>query len=554
LLPDFGKGIEEKNQILKGVFTEFLFKNMNQIDDDILDTIINSFDFINFVESGNSVLEGFIEWYLDNFPLFGKTRNLRFYTPASLRKLFIQLADVKNRNDIFDMCSGIGSILTEAAKINPELKLYGKEEDPHVFHLSKINLILHGKTDFYVEQGDVLTEPITDKEGKLKKFDAVVGDFPFAVEIRNRLRDLRNDTYGRFNFIDTPSVRGDWFFVQHAIAATAENGICILLVTRGSLGNAVDESIRRRLIEEDIIEAIIDLPPKILEETSIATSIMVINKKKPAERKNKVLVIDASDKYIESRRVNILSDEQISNIVDVFREGREQKGYSRFVGINEIRENAYRLDTKYYIRIHEMIEKIPNPQRLRDVSQIFRGLQIRADEIESLRDDNSPYYLLDIGGIQDGEINLDSLTRISIRNHRWLSLYLLQEGDVIVSGRGTTVKVAVIEKDMSKLIISGNLICIRLNRKLVNPYFLKIYLESEVGKALLEAIHTGSVIMVLNPRNLGDILIPTVDIEMQNEIAELYVKAKKQYKAAVEKAEKEFSEAMKNIYQKLDFK
>lgn len=75
-----------------------------------------------------------------------------------------------------------------------------------------------------------------------------------------------------------------------------------------------------------------------------------------------------------------------------------------------------------------------------------------------------------------------------------------------------------------------------------------------VSKTLLEAIHTGSVIMVLNPRNLGDILIPTVDIEMQNEIAELYVKAKKQYKAAVEKAEKEFSEAMKNIYQKLDFK
>jgi len=553
-LREFGSGLERNNWILKGIFSDFLFKNLHLIDNDMLYIIINSFDFIDFAESGNQVVEGFIEWYISNFALFGDTRHWHFYTPEVLRKLFVKLADVRNKNDIFDMCSGIGSILVEAAKVNPDIKLYGKEINPDVFYLSKINLILHGKTDFYIECGDVLTDPMTDRDGGLKKFDVVAGNFPFGVEFRHRLRNLRNDVYRRFNFIDTPSLRGDWFFVQHAIAVTADDGIGVLLVTRGSLVNMADESIRKRLIEEDAIEAIIDLPPKMQEETTIATSVVVINKRKPAERKNKVLMIDASDKYIESRRLNILSDEQINDIVNTFKEGQEKQGYSRFVNADEIRDKSYRLDTKYYIKIHEMVEKIPNPRKLKEVSHIFRGVQIRADEIEELRDDESPYYLLDIGGIQDGEIDLNSLTRINVRNPRWLSLYLLQEGDIVVSGRGTAVKVAVVEKDMPNIIISGNLVCIRVNHKLVNPYFLKIYFESEVGQALLEAVHTGSMIIVLNPRNMGDILIPSVDIEMQNEIAELYVKARKQYKVAIEKAEKEFSKVMDEIYAKLKLK
>jgi len=554
ILYEFGMGMEQNNRALKGIFSDFLFKNLHLIDKDMFYLIINSFDFIDFAESGNQIPEGFIEWYINNFALFGDTRYWHFYTPEVLRKLFVRLVDVRNKNNIFDMCSGIGTILVEAAKVNPGIKLYGKEINPDVFYLSKINLILHGKADFYIECGDVLTEPVTDKDGGLKKFDVVAGNFPFGVEFRHRLRDLRNDVYGRFNFLDTPSLRGDWFFVQHAIAVTAEDGIGVLLVTRGSLGNMTDESIRRRLVEEDVIEAVIDLPPKILGETAIATSVVVINKRKPTERKNKVLMIDASDKYIEGRRLNILSDEQISDIVNTFKEGQEKRGYSRFVSTDEIRDKSYRLDTKYYIKIHEMVGKIPNPQKLINVSRIVRGEHIRADEIEELRDDESPYYLLDIGGIQDGEIDLNSLTRINVRNLRWLSLYLLQEGDIVVSGRGTAVKIAVVEKDMPKLIISGNLICIRVDRKLINPYFLKIYFESEVGQALLEAIHTGSVIMVLNPRNMEDILIPTIDIEMQNEIAELYIKARKQYKAAIEEAEREFSKVMDEIYTKLELK
>lgn len=546
--------MEQNNQVLEGIFSNFLFKNLNLVDKDILQITINSFDFIDFTESDNQIPENFIEWYVGNCALFENTKHWRFYTPNVLRKLFMRLVDVKIRSSIFDMCSGIGTVLVEAAKLNPSIELYGKEINPTAFYLSKINLMLNGKLDFHIECGDVLIEPIVDKTGSLKQFDVVIGNFPFGIELRDRLRELRHDVYGRYNFLETSSLRGDWFFLQHAIAVTAENGIGALLVTRGSLGNMADENIRKRLIEEDIIEAVIDLPPKIMEETAIATSVLMINKRKPALRKNKVLMIDASDKYVESRRLNIISDEQIDDIVNIFKEGQEKAGCSRFVSIDEIRDNSYRLDTKYYVRIYEMRGKILNPQKLKNVSRIFRGVQIRADEVEELRDDSSPYYLLDIGGIQNGEIDLNSLSRINVRNPRWLSLYLLQEGDIVVSGRGTAIKVAIVEREMPQLIISGNLICIRADRKLVNPYFLKIYFESQVGRALLEAVHTGSAIIVLNPRNLEDILIPTIDIETQNEIADLYIKAREQYKTAVKEAEENFAKIIDKIYEKFELK
>ena len=555
VLLEAGKSLERRNKILSGIFSEFLFKGLDSLYNDTCSLILNSFDFLDFTKMDSPILEGFVEWYVSNLKIFEGRKYQSFYTPEIIRKLLIQLTEIRTKNSIFDMCSGVGGILVESVKENQNIKVYGKEIDPDAFYLSKINLILNGKTDFEIELGDVLTEPLVDKEGRLKKFDVVTGNFPFSVEVRSKLEALKNDIYGRFNFLDTPSFRGDWFFIQHAIAVTDKTGICALVVSQGSLVNSIDEKIRKKIVEEDIIEAVIDLPPKLFEDISIAVSILVINKNKPAERKNKILMIDASDKYIAAnRRTNTLSDEQFNSILTVFRNGEERKAYSRFVDINEIREKEYRLDTKPYVKINEILKEISNPQRLKDVSQIFRGLQIKADEIETLHDDDSPYYLLDVGDIQNGEIDLNLLTRIRIKNQRWLSLYLLKEGDVIVSSRGTTIKVAVVEKDMPKLIISGNLVCIRLNRNLVNPYFLKIYLESETGKALLEAVQTGSSIRVINPKSLENIPIPMVDIATQNEIGELYLKARNQYKEAIEKAEKDFTTAMESIYSKLGFK
>ena len=557
VLFDAAKNIEKNNRILEGVFSKYLFENTGRFSEKDYRIILNILDHFDFSKN-REILADFIEWYTENSEILERNgRHLDYSTPEVIKKLLVELVDVRNRESIFDLGSGIGGTLVAAVKINPEIKVYGEEIDKSAYYLSMINLIFNGKTNFRIEQGDVLLNPLVDKAGNLLKFDAVLSNFPFGVQIRSMAEILKNDRFNRFNLLETPLNSADWFFIQHAVAVTENKGITALVVTRGSLVKATDERIRRRLIEEDMVEAVIDLPPRLFEITAIPVSILVINKNKPAERRNKVLLIDASGEYVvKNRRTCNLSEEQINKIIAVYRDGLEINAFSRFVGIEEIAGNEYKLGTINYLKVESLTRELGRTVNLKEIAeQIFRGLQLKSTEMDALQEStDSDYCLLNIGDIRDGEIDVNSLTGIKIKNPRWLSLYLLKPGDVIVSGRGSAIKVAVVEEDMPSMIPASNLICIRVNRKKMNPYFLKLYLESNTGKTLLEGVQTGTSIKVLNPGNIENIPVPAVSIEEQDKIAETYRNAWKKYRETIRRAETEFKNTVEEIYRKMGLK
>ncbi|MBO8169193.1 MAG: N-6 DNA methylase [Thermoanaerobacteraceae bacterium] len=546
------RGLEEDNYILKGIFTDYLFERLQDVDDAAVWMVINNIDRLDL--NDNEVAASFVEWYIKQSNTWGNIMTeSQFTSPDIISQLLVELVDVKSKQSLCDICSGVGGTAVEAVKMNPSLMVYGQEINKNAFYLSKINLLLHGHYDFRIELGDVIKAPALVENGMLINYDAVVSDLPFNV-FKWGYETAAADKYGRFKYGVTPSMSSDWVFIQHVIAVTKETGIAAVVTSRGSLAKTTDEKIRAGIVEDDIIEAVIDLPHKLYEGTSIPVSIIVFNKNKPAERRNKVLMIDASNEFIaNNRRTNTLSDEQKQKLLSVFRNGEEIEKYSSFIDVAEIKKNGYKLGTINYLKINALAVKMKNAVKLKDVTKsIFRGAQINSKEIDELQKaPDADYYLLNVGNIQDGQIDMSSMVKIALKSQRWASFYLLEPGDVVISARGSSIKTAVIDEGMPPTIVAGNLVCIRVNRKKVNPYYLKIFLDSPVGHTLLEGVQTGSVIKVLNPKNIEEIPVPLIDIDKQKELADAFISAKQRYIDIVTRAEQEFEATLTNIYQKM---
>ena len=298
------------------------------------------------------VAGSFVEWYIRQSNTWGNIMaESQFTSPDIISQLLVELIDVKSKHSLCDICSGVGGTIVEAVKLNPLLMVYGQEMNKDAFYLSKINLLLHGHCNFRMELGDVIKAPALIENGMLLNFDAVVSDLPFNA-MKWGYEVAAADKYGRFKYGVTPSMSSEWVFIQHIIAITKETGIAAVVTTRGSLVKTTDEKIRAGIVEDDIIEAVIDLPHKLYEGTSIPVSIIVFNKNKPSERRNKVLMIDASNEFIaNNRRTNTLSDEQKRKLLSVFRNGEEIENYSTFIDVAEIRKNGYKLGTINYLKL-----------------------------------------------------------------------------------------------------------------------------------------------------------------------------------------------------------
>lgn len=546
------KCLEEDNYLLKGIFTDYLFKSLQDVDGAGIWMAINNVDRLDL--NDYKVAGGFVEWYIRQSNTWGNIMTeSQFTSPDIISQLLVELVDVKSKQSLCDICSGVGGTVVEAVKLNSLLMVYGQEMNKNAFYLSKINLLLHGHCDFRMELGDVIKAPALIENGMLVNFDAVVSDLPFNV-IKWGYEEAAADKYGRFKYGVTPSMSSEWVFIQHVIAVIKETGIAAVVTTRGSLAKTTDEKIRAAIVEDDIIEAVIDLPHKFYEGTSIPVSIIVFNKNKSAERRNKVLMIDASNEFIaNNRRTNTLSDEQKRKLLSAYRNGEVIENYSTFIDVDEIRKNGYKLSTINYLKINALAVEMENAVKLKDVTKsIFRGVQINSNEIDELQKaSDADYYLLNVGDIQDGQIDISSMVKIALKSQRWASLYLLEPGDVVISARGSSIKTAVIDEGMPPTIVAGNLVCIRVNSEKVNPYYLKMFLDSPVGHTLLEGVQTGSVIKVLNPKNIEEIPVPLKEIRKQKELANVYVNAKQRYMDIVSNAEKDFKSTIAEIYREM---
>ena len=202
-------------------------------------------------------------------------------------------------------------------------KIYGQEKNLTTAAIARMNLVLHGIEDFQVAREDTLRNPaFTDSStGGLATFDCVIANPPFSLKEWGR--DLwEADPWGRAQYGIPPESYGDYAFVQHMIASMAPTGnsrMAVVLPQGALFRKSAEGSIRQALLEKDMVEAVIGLAPNLFYGTQLAGCVVILRRKKPEARKNKVLIIDASGLFRKGRAQNFLDPEHSDQIVAWYR-------------------------------------------------------------------------------------------------------------------------------------------------------------------------------------------------------------------------------------------
>ena len=259
-----------------------------------------------------------------------------FYTPAEVVRLLVQLTKPEAGNEIYDPTVGSGGFLIQSHQYVEEqgqdpndLALYGQDSNGTVWSICNMNMILHNITRFTIENGDTLEDPLILENGQVRKFDRVLANPPFSqnysratLKFPSRFREWCPET----------GKKADLMFVQHMLASLKPDGHMATIMPHGVLFRGGKEKlIREMFINDDVIEAIISLPPGLFYGTGIPACVLVVNKNKPEALKDKVLFINADREYAEGKNQNKLRPEDIEKIDFVFTHKLEIPKYSRLV-------------------------------------------------------------------------------------------------------------------------------------------------------------------------------------------------------------------------------
>ena len=353
--------LEEKNPELDGVLKHVDFnavKGKTKLKDQQLVDLIHHFNKYRLRNEDfefPDLLGAAYEYLLKEFADSAGKKGGEFYTPAHVKTLMVRIVKPQEGMTIYDPTVGSGGFLIESRQYveaigqNPRnLALYGQENNGVTWSICKMNMILHNIPDAHIENEDTLTAPKFVENGYVRTFDRVLANPPFSQNYSRA--NMKFPERFKYGFTPETGKKADLMFLQHMIASLKDDGILATVMPHGVLFRGGQEKvIRKGIIKDYLIEAIIGLPPKLFYNTGIPACIVVINKNKPKELKNKILFINAEKEYGEGRNQNYLRYEDIEKIVTVFEKKLEIPKYSRLVDIKEIEENDFNLNIRRYV-------------------------------------------------------------------------------------------------------------------------------------------------------------------------------------------------------------
>jgi type I restriction enzyme M protein len=356
------RGIEKANpETLYGIFGDAAWTNKDRLPDLLLRDLIEHFSRIAL---GNQVAQADIlgqsyEYLIKKFADLTNKKAGEFYTPRSVVRLMVNILDPKEGESIYDPACGTGGMLLEAVHHVRENhgddrtlwgKLFAQEKNLTTSAIARMNLFLHGASDFQVVRGDTLRQPAFFSGDNLATFDCVIANPPFSLE---KWGDevWASDPYGR-NFAGMPPAKtGDFAWVQHMIKSMAPaTGRMAVVLPHGALFRMGKEGeIRQKILQMDLLEAVIGLGPNLFYGTGLAACILVFRQRKKKDRKKKVLILDASREFKTGRAQNELLPEHIELIYGWYRDYKDVEGVARVVTLDDISANDHNLNIPRYV-------------------------------------------------------------------------------------------------------------------------------------------------------------------------------------------------------------
>lgn len=432
-----------------------------------------------------------------------------YSTPTGISKLVIELLDIKSDDTVLNLCSGMACFLSEVGKkASKKQKLIGVELNTSAAQLANIRIALMDKP-IQIIQGNMLSQDFS----KLNA-NKVFSDFPFMLRGWNDLIKSNKKLYSYFEKAKK-TLTPDWVYATATMLNQAKPGRTVIRMANPGLWNDVDQDIRKMFIMSGLVEAVISMPEKLLDNTMIPFTLLVLS-----QDNKSVKMVDATDFYTAGRRQNTLEDNDVQNILEAY---RTESDKSKDVTIDELEKQEYILNPLRYISIPNFIGKMTEAVSLGEIVRvpISRGAVVRSSELDELISiQPTDFQYLMLKDISNGRLS-DELPYLVGLDEKYAK-FCIKNGDLIIS-KISPFKVAMAEIDESKNVLAnGNLYFLEIDETKANPIYVMLYLQSETGMMQLNSWAKGAVMKSISIKDLQKILIPVIPLEQQNKIVDEY--------------------------------
>jgi len=353
-------GIEKANfEMLHDVFGDAQWTNKRRMSDEKMLDLIEHFNQMNLSVANvpHDIMGEGYEYLIKKFADDSGHTAAEFYTNRTVVKLMTQITDPKSSESIYDPTCGSGGILLSSAlhlkaqgKEYRTLKLYGQELNLITSAIARINMFMHNVDEFLIVQGDTLDSPQILENDELKKFDVVMANPPYSVKKWSQKKWM-NDPFGRNIWGTPPQGCADYAFQQHIMKSlNPETGRSVVLWPHGVLFRDSESGIRKRMIEEDYVDAVIGLGKNLFYNSSMESCLLVCRMKKPEERKGKIIFIDAKEELRIDRTNAWLEPKHIKKISDAYWKFADADGFAKVMTARGVLENNGNLSLQLYVK------------------------------------------------------------------------------------------------------------------------------------------------------------------------------------------------------------
>ena len=343
---------------LEGIFGDkAIWTNKNKMPDAIIRNLLNSFNKLTLSLAACPADEmgtGY-EYLIGKFADDAGHTAQEFYTNRTVVELMAEILQLKPHESIYDPTCGSGGMLIKSLTYLKDkgeewrdVKVFGQEINAGTSAIARMNLYLHGIHDFSIVNDDTLERPAFIKNGRVQQFNVVLANPPYSIKNWNR-EAFEHDRYGR-NFLGTPPQDcADYAFIQHILASLDENnGRCAILLPLGLLSKVAEQEMRTNLIKSDLLEAIIGLGPNLFYNSPMEAMIMVCNRNKSVEMKDKILFINAVNEVVRKNAESKLEPQHIEKISKAFFEKKDIEHFCKVVDKQTVLNNGSNMTISLY--------------------------------------------------------------------------------------------------------------------------------------------------------------------------------------------------------------
>jgi type I restriction enzyme M protein len=298
-----------------------------------------------------------------------------FYTPKEVGWLMAELINPTPYSTVCDPACGSGGLLIKARLLFEQRnldqkskapKLFGQELNTVTFAMAKMNMFLHDYTDSLFAIGDTFRNPgFAAKGAGLKRFDYVVAN-PMWNQDNYDETFYGNDEWNRFGYGTPPKSSADWGWAQHILASLNDNGRAAIVLDTGAVSRGSgskssnkEKEIRKAFVENDFIEGVILLPENLFYNTTSPGILLLLNRKKPAAREGQILLVNASAYRVKEKPKNVLTDEGIAAVAEVYHQWETREKLSRVITLDEARATDYNLSPAQFVEVNDRIHHRP---------------------------------------------------------------------------------------------------------------------------------------------------------------------------------------------------